>query len=137
MTDTTKEHKMPLSVAGDEFLAEKNHVCTLTTARPDGSPHVVPVRFTWDSKAGLVRIMTLISRRKVRNLLNRPGDRVAVCQVAGLRWVTLEGKATVSDDPVRVAHGVDCYINRYRTPPPIQPGLVVIEIEVERVMGAY
>ena len=29
------------------FLATR-HLATLTTLRPDGSPHVVPVGFTWD-----------------------------------------------------------------------------------------
>jgi PPOX class probable F420-dependent enzyme len=127
---------LPLPDSAETFLAE-NHLCTLTTIRPDGSPHVVPVRFTWDGKAGLARVMTLGSRRKVRNLLAGPGGRAAVCQTVGPRWITLEGPATVSGDPVRVAQGVDCYINRYWSPPPIQPGLVVIEIEVDRVLGLY
>jgi uncharacterized pyridoxamine 5'-phosphate oxidase family protein len=30
-----------------EFLRER-HLATLTTLRPDGSPHVVPVGFTYD-----------------------------------------------------------------------------------------
>ncbi|MEO7518626.1 MAG: pyridoxamine 5'-phosphate oxidase family protein, partial [Acidimicrobiales bacterium] len=29
------------------FLDER-HLATLTTLRPDGSPHVVAVAFTWD-----------------------------------------------------------------------------------------
>jgi nitroimidazol reductase NimA-like FMN-containing flavoprotein (pyridoxamine 5'-phosphate oxidase superfamily) len=32
------------------FLRER-HLSTLTTLRPDGSPHVVPVGFTWDEEA--------------------------------------------------------------------------------------
>ena len=31
---------------GLSFLAER-HLATLTTLRPDGSPHVVAVGFTW------------------------------------------------------------------------------------------
>lgn len=42
----------------------QNALGTLTTCRPDGSPHVTPVRFTWDGKAGLARVMTIASRRK-------------------------------------------------------------------------
>ncbi|WP_326646418.1 MULTISPECIES: pyridoxamine 5'-phosphate oxidase family protein [unclassified Streptosporangium] len=37
------------------FLAEP-HVATLTTSRPDGSPHVVAVRFTGDGQARLARV---------------------------------------------------------------------------------
>lgn len=59
-----------------------------------------------------------------------------LCQVAGFSWLTIEGDAVVSDDPVRAGHGVDAYIERYRSPPPIQPGLVVIEIVADRVLGA-
>ncbi|MTB07216.1 MAG: PPOX class F420-dependent enzyme, partial [Actinobacteria bacterium] len=36
------------------FLNER-HLATLTTLRPDGSPHVVPVGFAWDDRVGLVR----------------------------------------------------------------------------------
>jgi predicted pyridoxine 5'-phosphate oxidase superfamily flavin-nucleotide-binding protein len=39
------------------FLAER-HLATLTTLRPDGTPHVVAVGFTWDPEAGLVRVIT-------------------------------------------------------------------------------
>jgi len=125
---------MPLPAAIEAFLAE-NHVCTLTTVRPDGSPHVVPVRFTWDGKAGLARVMTVVSRRKVRNLLASPGSRASVCQAVGTRWITLEGLATVSDNPARIAEGVRRYARRYCSPPPNPPGLVVIEIAVDRVLG--
>ncbi|WP_406419549.1 pyridoxamine 5'-phosphate oxidase family protein [Streptomyces sp. NBC_00842] len=52
-----------LPESAEAFLAE-NHVCTLTTIRPDGSPHVAPVRFTWDADAGPARVMTAASRQK-------------------------------------------------------------------------
>ncbi|MCX4591806.1 TIGR03618 family F420-dependent PPOX class oxidoreductase [Streptomyces sp. NBC_01549] len=127
---------LPLSAPAEAFLAE-NHLCTLTTLRPDGSPHVAPVRFTWDADAGLARVMTAASRQKARNLLTRPGSRVAVCQAAGHRWITLEGTATVSTDPQRVVEGARRYAKRYWCPPPDPPGLVVIEIAVDRAMGLY
>ena len=115
------------------FLAER-HLATLTTARPDGSPHVVAVGFTWDAEAGLVRIITFAPSKKARNLLAAPGSRAAVCQVDGGRWLTLEGPATVTDDPDRVAEAVRRYAERYR-----QPGerddRVAIEIRVDRILG--
>lgn len=116
-----------------DFLAER-HLATLTTLRPDGSPHVVAVGFTWDPPAGLVRVISFAASRKARNLVASPGSRAAVSQVDGGRWLTLEGPATVTDDPTRVAEGVHRYAARYR-----QPGRrddrVVIEITVDGVLG--
>jgi hypothetical protein len=54
--------------------------------------------------------------------------------LVGFRWVTLEGTATVSADPLRVAEGVRNYTERYGSPPPNPPGRVVIEIAVDRMM---
>ena len=55
-------------------------------------------------------------------------------QVDGPRWLTLEGPATVTDDPARVAEGVRRYAERYR-PPKQRPDRVVIELAVDRVLG--
>jgi PPOX class probable F420-dependent enzyme len=123
----------PLPAPAQAFLAEP-HLATLTTIRPDGSPHAVPVRFTWDGDAGLARVMTTASSRKARNLTTNPGSRVALCQVAGFRWITLEGTATVSDDPRQVADSAAHYIRRYQSPPPDPPGRVVVTIAVDSVM---
>jgi PPOX class probable F420-dependent enzyme len=125
---------MLLTTSGQTFLTEPRHA-TLTTVRPDGSPHVVAVRFTWDGTAGLARVLTVVSSRKARNLRAQPGSRAALCQVDGFRWVTLEGSATVSDDPARVAEGARRYTQRYLCPPPNPPGRVVIEISVDRMMS--
>ena len=46
-----------LPAAAREFLTER-HLATLTTLRPDGTPHVVAVGFSWDAPAGLVRVIT-------------------------------------------------------------------------------
>ncbi|GAA4611363.1 TIGR03618 family F420-dependent PPOX class oxidoreductase [Actinoallomurus liliacearum] len=122
-----------LSASAQAFLAEP-HLATLTTVRPDGSLHVVAVRFTWDGDAGLARVMTVASSRKARNLTVHPGGRAALCQVAGFRWITLEGTATVSGDPRKVADGAYRYTRRYQSPPPAPPGRVVIEIAVDRAL---
>ena len=115
------------------FLAER-HLGTLTTLRPDGSPHVVAIGFTWDPGAGLARVISFAPSKKARNLRDTPGSRASVCQVDGGRWLTLEGPAEVTDDPERVAEAVRRYAERYR-----QPGArndrVAIEIRVDRVLG--
>ena len=58
------------------FLSER-HLATLTTLRPDGTPHVVPVGFTWDDDAQLARVITSGSSRKVRNLVHGGRRRCA------------------------------------------------------------
>lgn len=116
-----------------EFLAAR-HLATLSTLRPDGSPHVVAVGFTWDAEDGLARVITFASSRKARNLVVAPGRRAAVSQVDGGRWLTLEGPAVVRDDPDRVAEAVRRYAQRYRQPSE-RDDRVVIEIDVDRVMG--
>jgi F420H(2)-dependent biliverdin reductase len=125
--------RVSLSPESLAFVAER-HLATLTTLRPDGSPHVVAVGFTWDGEAGLARVITFAPSRKARNLLASPGARAAVCQVDGGRWLTLEGPATVSADPDRVAEGVRRYADRYR-PPKERADRVVIEIAVDRALG--
>ncbi|MET7622259.1 TIGR03618 family F420-dependent PPOX class oxidoreductase [Streptomyces sp. NPDC005408] len=118
----------------EEFLAAP-HVGTLTTLRPDGSLHSVAVRFTWDATSGLARVLTVASSRKARNLIAAPGSRVALCQVDGFCWVTLEGTATVRDDRSHVADGVRRYAKRYWSAPPDPADRVVIEIVVDRVLS--
>jgi PPOX class probable F420-dependent enzyme len=114
------------------FLAER-HLATLTTLRPDGTPHVVAVGFTWDPEAGLVRVITNGSSRKAVHV--RAGSpRAVVAQVDGRRWLSMEGVPTVSDEPTRVAEAVRRYALRYRQPSE-NPMRVVIEIAVDRVLG--
>lgn len=114
-----------------EFLSEY-HLASLTTLRADGSPHVVPVGFSYDPATQVVRIISFEGSVKVRNA--RLGGRAAVMQVDGGRWLTLEGAASVTDDPDRVAAAVAGYAARYR-----QPGeredRVAIEIAVDRILG--
>ncbi len=114
------------------FLQER-HLATLTTLRPDGTPHVVAVGFTWDPEQALVRVITNGTSRKVAHV--RAGSpRAVAAQVDRARWLSLEGVPVVSDDPDRVAEAVRRYGLRYRTPS-VNPARVVIEIAVDRVLG--
>lgn len=114
-----------------EFLREY-HLASLTTLRADGSPHVVPVGFSWDPGSGLVRIITRAGSQKVRNAAR--GGRAAVSQVDGGRWLTLEGTIAVTQDPDRVAEAVRRYAERFREPEP-REDRVALEITVDRVLG--
>lgn len=113
------------------------HLCTLTTVRPDGRPHVVPVGVTVDADAGIARVITRKSSKKVANILAaQPGQaRVAVCQVDGGRWATLEGRAEIRTHPAVVDDAVARYGDRYGRVPAPEPERVVIEITIERAMG--
>ena len=113
------------------FLEER-YLATLTTARPDGSPHVVPVGFTWDDELQVARVITGGRSRKARNAA--AGGRAALCQVDGWRWLTLEGAARVRTEPDAVADAVERYALRYRQPRD-NPERVVVEIAVDHVMG--
>ena len=80
-----------------EFVTE-HHLASLTTLRADGSPHVVPVGFTFEPGRALVRVITFAGSRKARNLFERPNSRAAVCQVDRGRWLTFEGAGQVRSD---------------------------------------
>ena len=116
-----------------DFWAER-HLCTLTTLRRDGSPHVVPVGATLDAEAGLARVTASRTSAKVRHVL-AGAARVAICQVDGARWSTVEGRAVIRDDPAAVAEAERRYAARYRPPRP-NPRRVVIEVTITGVLGS-
>jgi PPOX class probable F420-dependent enzyme len=121
------------SAALRSFWTER-HLCTLTTLRADGSPHVVAVGATLDPESGLARVITSGTSAKVRHV--RAGAaRVAICQVDGARWSTVEGLAVVRDEPAAVAEAERRYAERYRVPRP-NPQRVVIEVTITRILGS-
>jgi PPOX class probable F420-dependent enzyme len=127
-----------LSSKGEDFRAfwTERHLCTLTTIRPDGTPHVVPVGVTLDVETATARVITSGGSHKVRQILaaGDGGVPAAVCQVDGRRWSTLEGRAVVRQEPEVVEDAERRYADRYRTPRP-NPRRVVIEIAVTRALG--
>ncbi|OMC05973.1 PPOX class F420-dependent enzyme [Mycolicibacter heraklionensis] len=114
------------------FLTER-HLAMLTTLRADGSPHVVAVGFTFDPKTHIARVITTGGSQKAVNA-ERAGVAV-LSQVDGARWLSLEGSATVNDAPAAVRDAELRYAQRYRTPR-VNPQRVVIEVQVERVLGS-
>ena len=114
------------------FWTER-HLCTLTTLRADGRPHVVPVGVSLDVEQRCAWVITSAASRKARNLAT--GGRVAACQVDGARWSTIEGTATVRTDQESVRRAVEQYAARYRTPRE-NPTRVALRIEVEQILGS-
>ncbi|BBZ33786.1 F420-dependent biliverdin reductase [Mycolicibacterium confluentis] len=114
------------------FLTER-HLAMLTTLRADGSPHVVAVGFTFDPKTHIARVITNGGSQKAVNA-DRGGVAV-LSQVDGARWLSLEGKSRVNTDPEAIRDAELRYAQRYRTPR-VNPRRVVIEVQVERVLGS-
>ena len=88
----------------------ERHLCTLTTLRADGSPHVVPVGVALDPERECAWVIT-----------------------DGGRWSTLEGTAVVTSDPADVARAVERYAARYRQPAE-NPARVALRISVDRFL---
>jgi F420H(2)-dependent biliverdin reductase len=120
-----------LSEAALSFLQER-HLATLTTLRADGSPHVVPVGFSYDPEHGLARVITSGDSVKARNAERR--GRASLCQVDRARWLTVSGRAWIEVDPIAVADAEARYAARYR-PPRANPKRVVLMIEVSEILG--
>ncbi|MGL5857434.1 MAG: PPOX class F420-dependent oxidoreductase [Angustibacter sp.] len=115
-----------------DFLTER-HLATLTTLRADGSPHVVPVGFTFDPADAVARVITSGGSQKARNAAR--GGRAVVSQVDGRRWLSLEGVAAVLVHPDAVRDAERRYAGRYREPR-VNPTRVVLAITVDRVLGS-
>ncbi|MEG3614833.1 MULTISPECIES: pyridoxamine 5'-phosphate oxidase family protein [Isoptericola] len=120
------------------FVTER-HLATLTTLRANGTPHVVPVAFTWDPDLGIARITARRGSVKARNA-RRPGPdgeppRAALCQVDGGRWLTLEGTLEAVEDPDAVAEAVRRYAQRYRQVQ-YDPDRIVLHLHVDRTMSS-
>lgn len=113
-----------------EFWSER-HLCTLTTLRTDGRPHVTPVGVALDVEWQCAWVITHRGSRKALHASADP--RVAACQVDGRRWSTIEGRAEVRSDPASVRRAEEQYAVRYRTPRP-NPARVALRIEVHRFL---
>ncbi|WP_345155249.1 acyltransferase [Nonomuraea rubra] len=89
---------------------------------------------TLDLETGIARVITSGTSAKARFIAASGGAPVALCQVDGRRWSTLEGRAVVRTSPEEVAEAERRYTARYK-PPRANPARVVIEIQVTRVLG--
>jgi PPOX class probable F420-dependent enzyme len=114
------------------FLTER-HLAMLTTLRADNTPHVVAVGFTFDPMTHIARVITTGGSQKSVNA-DRGGVAV-LSQVDGARWLSLEGRASVNSEIDAVRDAELRYAQRYRTPRE-NPRRVVIEVQVERVLGS-
>jgi len=116
------------------FWAER-HLCTVTTLRADGTPHVVPMGVVLDPRSGQAWAITSRHSAKVRNIL-AAGDaaHVAVCQVDGRRWSTLEGTVRVLTEAPDVQEAERRYAARYKVPRE-NPDRVALRITLTGLLG--
>ncbi len=81
----------------DERL-RKNLIIWLSSVRPDGRPHLVPVWFLWDGKN--ILIFSQPNTQKIRNLRQNTNVILALDDTKdGEDVVMLEGKAEFLNDP--------------------------------------
>jgi PPOX class probable F420-dependent enzyme len=110
----------------------ERHLCTVTTLRRDGTPHVVPMGIVLDPEAGLAWGITSGTSQKAQNVRHNP--LVAVCQVQGRHWSTIEGHGEIHHDTASVAEAVRRYAERYRQPRE-NPARVALRIQLTRMLG--
>lgn len=126
---------LPTSAAFLDFWAERR-LCTVTTLRPDGTPHVVPMGVVIDPATDRAWAITSGDSVKSQNLMRsgEAGAPIAVCCVDGRHWSTLEGTAVVLVAPDAVAEAERRYAERYKVPRE-NPHRVALRIDVTRVLG--
>jgi PPOX class probable F420-dependent enzyme len=122
----------PDDAALREFWRER-HLCTVTFIKPDGRPHVIPMGVVLSDDPDTAWAITSRDSFKAR-LLQTPGP-IAVCQVDGARWSTLQGIASVLADEASINEAVRMYTSRYRTPRP-NPNRVAVRMTVEKIIGS-
>lgn len=84
----------------------------LSTVRPDGRPHLVPVWFLWEGQTILV--FSMPNNQKIRNI--RANNNVSLALEAldeGGDVVIIEGEATLLNDPA-VKTTLPAYVQKYR-----------------------
>lgn len=111
----------------DDFWSTPR-LATLGTARPDGSPHLVPVKAMRIGEE--LHVLTRPETVKVRNLRHAP--RASLSEHTATLWATVEGPARVGDDAATLATARAAYLERYGRADTW--GTCVIVLSPERVL---
>jgi PPOX class probable F420-dependent enzyme len=100
-----------------EFIAENPFVATVTTLRPDGSPHSTIV---WiDAEDGVVTFNTAVGRAKERYLRQDPRAAITVVHPENAyRWVSVSGPAelTTQGADAQIDHLAQKYLGKDEYP---------------------
>src|SRR2546430_17669182 len=99
------------------FIAEHPYVGTVTTIRPDGTPHSTVV---WvDAEDGVVTFNTAVGRAKERYLRTDPRAAITVVDPEdAYRWVTVSGPAQLTIDGAdeQIDHLAKKYLGKNENP---------------------
>ena len=88
---------------------EREHVLWLSTTRPDGAPHVVPLWFLWDGES--IVAFSKPDAQKVRNLRIDPRAMVAIGPAdASFEVELIEAVAELHNAPASLPAG---FVNKY------------------------
>ncbi|HYM15835.1 MAG TPA: pyridoxamine 5'-phosphate oxidase family protein [Dehalococcoidia bacterium] len=109
--------------AVDQLTASRNY--WITSTRPDGRPHAMPVWGVWID--GALIFSTDRTSRKARNIAARPA--IVVHLESGDDMVVLEGVAEVLTDAALLARYVEAYGAKYHVrPDPADAGNVTLAL---------
>jgi PPOX class probable F420-dependent enzyme len=118
-------------------------VARLATITPEGLPHIVPVTFA--VRDGMLYTAVDAKPKSTRSLRRLGNIRLnpAVAVLAdhyqddwdALWWVRADGRASVIDDPGRLAEPVALLAERYRQYAELKPAGPVIAVVIERLTG--
>ena len=111
----------------DDFWSPPR-LATLGTVRPDGSPHLVPVKAMRDG--GRFLVLTRPATVKVRNVVVT--GRASLAEHTSTLWATVEGPARVCEDAALLAYARAAYERRYGRPDTW--GTCVLVVDVDRVL---
>ncbi len=111
MTTRVTDRARGALAALDGFWDEPR-IAVLATLRADGTPHLTPVKAMRDGDDLLV--LTRRATVKARNAAARPA--VSVAEHGSASWATVEGRATVSEDPADLARARGAYRRRFGEP---------------------
>lgn len=112
-----------------ERRLEKAHTYWLSTTRPGGRPHTMPVWCVW--LEARVFFSTGRKSRKARNLARNP--RCVVSTVVGRGAVVVEGVARRMGDTPLTRRVVELYNRKYNSP--IPPGEPIYAVEPQVAFG--
>jgi PPOX class probable F420-dependent enzyme len=121
-----------------DLVTGKVAFANLATVMPDGSPQVTPVWFEF--KDGIIRINTVVGRRKARNLDSNPKVAMAIVDPTNpYRYLQIRGHVIRSTKDGADAH-IDSLAKRYlgqdkypfRAPGEVR---VIYEIAIDSCQG--
>lgn len=95
----------------DDFW-DAPRLATLGTVRPDGTPHLTPVKAMRAGAEFLV--LTRPATVKARNVVR--SGRASIAEHTASLWATVEGEAVIADDPDTLARARAAYRARFGRP---------------------